>query len=56
MEDREVCHMFSQTRTFVGVNLDVKRGKVKLSKVVQPRVDVSAVEKKSGLKAVQWLL
>jgi len=32
-----------QTRTFVSVNLEVVRGEEKLSKVVQPRVDVSAV-------------
>jgi len=37
-------------RTFVGVNLDVIRSEEKLSKVVQPRVDVSAVV----LKKIQF--
>ena len=42
----------SRTRTFVGVNLDVIRGKVKLPEVEQPRVDVSTVDdyRKSNLQ------
>ena len=36
---------FFRIHTFVGVNLDVIPGEEKLSKVVQPRVDVSAVVK-----------
>ena len=46
MGDREVWRLPSQTRTFVSVDLDVIRSKEKLSEVEQPRVDVSAVEKR----------
>ena len=57
MGDREVCQLsssVSRIRTFVSVDLDVIRGEEKLSKVEQPRVDVSAVVKKSNLQTARW--
>ena len=53
-EDGETGRLLlvSRTRTLVGVNFDVIRGKEKLPEVEQPRVDVSAVDdgRKSNLQ------